>query len=180
MVQSFRKNIKGVIGAFLIVIIASSVALQVQRQATLAAPIETKITASDGVSGDYFSWSVFIDGNYAIVGAPFDDDNGNDSGSAYIFKKTGGVWSQIKKLTASDGAAGDHFGQSVSIAGNYAIVGAPWDNSELGSAYMFKQDQGGADQWGQIKKLTASDGAAGDHFSESVAIDGDYAIVGAI
>src|SRR6056297_1943458 len=86
-----------------------------------------KILASDGAAGDVFGHSVSISGDYAIVGACYDDDNGNGSGSAYIYyKEQGGTgnWGQVKKITASDGAADDYFGTSVSISGNYAIVGA--------------------------------------------------------
>ena len=67
-----------------------------------------------------------------------------------------------KKLLAGDGAADDYFGYSVSISGDTAIVGAYWDDDNgdsSGSAYIFSRDQGGADNWGQVKKLTASDGA---------------------
>ena len=87
-----------------------------------------------------------------------------------------------KKLTASDGAADDLFGWSVSISGDTAIVAAPGDDdhgSDSGSAYIFSRDQGGADNWGQVKKLIASDGAADDCFGGSVSISGDTAIVGA-
>jgi len=85
---------------------------------------ESKLTASDGASGDLFGKSVSISGNYAIVvGAYQDDDDGDSSGSAYVFERTGSGWIQRAKLTASDGTTGDFFGTTVSISGNYAIVG---------------------------------------------------------
>jgi len=100
-----------------------------------------KITASDGADGDIFGRSVSISGDYAIVGAFWDDDNGIDSGSAYIFKRSGTSWAEEAKLTASDGAAIDQFGWSVSISGEYAIVGAHLDDdngADSGSAYIFE------------------------------------------
>jgi len=136
---------------------------------------QQKLTDSDGAAGDYFSWSVSISGDYAIVGVRFDDDNGNGSGSAYIFKRDVASWSQQAKLLASDGAANELFGYSVSISGDYAIVGAH-QNYNKGSAYIFKRDVA---SWSQQAKLTASDGAAADYFGCSVSISGDYAIVGA-
>ena len=132
-----------------------------------------KLTASDAAYGDYFGSSVAISGNYAIVGAYKDDDKGGESGSAYIFNVQTGE--ELYKLTASDGAANDQFGYSVAISGNYAIVGAYGDDaSASGSAYIFKVNTGT-----QYRKLTASDGAEEDYFGYSVAISGNYAIVGA-
>jgi hypothetical protein len=137
---------------------------------------QAKLTASDGAAVDLFGRSVSISGDYAIVGADYDDDNGSASGSAYVFLRSGTSWSQQAKLTASDGAAGDRFGWSVSVSGDYAIVGAYGDNSSKGSAYIFKWD---GSTWSEEAKLTASDGAGSDYFGYSVSISGDYAIVGA-
>jgi hypothetical protein len=134
-----------------------------------------KLTASDGAAEDDFGVSVAISGTTAIVGALDDDDNGTDSGSAYLFDTTTGT--QIAKLTASDGAANDKFGSRVAISGTTAIVGAVWDNdngTDSGSAYLFDTTTGN-----QLFKLTASDGAANDLFGISVAISGTIAIVGA-
>jgi len=99
-----------------------------------------KIVASDGADFDWFGISVSISGDYALVGASKDDDNGSDSGSAYIFKRSGTSWAEEAKLTASDGVSGDEFGYSVSISGDYAIVGAFRDDDNglsSGSAYIF-------------------------------------------
>jgi FG-GAP repeat len=144
-----------------------------------------KLTASDGAEGENFGSSVSISGDTAIVGAKYDDDKGSESGSAYIFSRNhGGTdnWGEVKKLTASDGAAIDHFGISVSINEDTAIVGAEWDDDKgisSGSAYIFSRNHGGTDNWGEVKKLTASDGAAKDFFGISVSISGDTTIVGA-
>jgi cysteine-rich repeat protein len=140
----------------------------------------TKITAGDGAESDSFGSFVSISGDYAVAGAPYHNAS---IGSAYIFYKDQDGpdnWGQIKELTASDGVAGDDFGQSVSISGTNVIVGAYRANSDQGAAYIFYKDQGGPGIWGQVKKLTASDAASGDEFSEnSVSIQGSYAIVGA-
>ena len=138
-----------------------------------------KLTAADGAVLDGFGISVAISSDAAIVGAYGDDDNGNSSGSAYIFQRDAGGWIQVQKLTAADGAAGDSFGYSVAISGDTAIVGAYYDDdngADFGSAYIFQRDAGA---WSQVQKLTAADGATEDFFGYSVAISGDAAIVGA-
>lgn len=101
------------------------------------------------------------------------------SGSAYIFHRDGTAWTQQAKLTANDAAAGDWFGWSVSLGGEYAIIGATRDSDagpSSGSAYIFKRE---GNTWTQQAKLTASDAAEGDFFGGAVSLDGDYAIVGA-
>ncbi len=138
-----------------------------------------KLLASDGTAGDLFGSSVSISGDYAIVGAKSDDDHGSYSGSAYIFKFDGATWVQQQKLHALDSTNGDYFGQSVSISGDYAIIGALFDDdngNESGSAYIFNFD---GTNWVQQQKLIASDGVADDCFGYSVSINGDHAIVGA-
>jgi hypothetical protein len=135
-----------------------------------------KLTASDGGPLEFFGDSVAMDGDYAIVGVPSDDGNAEGSGSAYIFKRDGDSWIEEAKLLASDGAADDSFGHSVSIDGDYAIIGANWKGAYVGAAYIFKRD---GSTWTEEAKLTASDGAAWEFFGWSVSISGDYAIVGA-
>jgi len=138
-----------------------------------------KLTANDGAAGDNFGISVAISGEMAIVGAHQDDDLGSNSGSAYVFERVNGAWTQTAKLTADDGAEDDLFGWSVAVDGDTAFVGAHQDDdrgSFSGSAYVFERI---GDEWTQIAKLAALDGAAGDRFGSSVAIDGDTAIVGA-
>ena len=137
---------------------------------------QQKLTASDGQGGDNFGFSVSISGDYAIVGAAFDDGQSSNTGSAYIFTRSGTTWTQQQKLTASDEQNGDDFGASVSISGDYAIIGADEVGSSTGSAYIFTRS---GTTWTQQQKLTASDAASGDHFGFSVSISGDYAIVGA-
>ena len=121
-----------------------------------------KLTASDGAAGDRFGYSVAVDGDTAVAGAFGDADNGSASGSAYVFTRESGVWSQSAKLTATDGARGDYFGWSVAVDGDTAVVGALFDDdngSQSGAAYVFTRESG---VWSQSAKLTSSDGAAGD------------------
>jgi cyclophilin family peptidyl-prolyl cis-trans isomerase len=132
-----------------------------------------KVTASDGNAGDWLGFAVSIDADYAILGAPGDN---NSTGVAYIFKYNNGNWVQQEKLTASDGAAGDYFGGSVSISANHAIIGAPGDDNYTGSAYIFECNDG---NWTQQAKLLAYQGIPGDWFGQSVSVSGDCAIVGA-
>jgi uncharacterized repeat protein (TIGR01451 family) len=142
---------------------------------------EAKLVASDGAAYDYFGYSVALSGERVIVGAYADDDRGASSGSVYIFERDeSGEWQQEAKLTAGDGSSNDYFGYSVAMSGNWAIVGAPYDDdqgSSSGSAYIFERDENG--DWSQAAKLTAGDYAYSAYFGYSVAIDGDRVIVGA-
>jgi hypothetical protein len=104
----------------------------------------------------------------------------SDQGSAYVFTRSGNTWTQEAKLTAGDGAAADQFGYSVALDGDTALIGAYADNvganRDQGSAYVFTRS---GTAWTQQVKLTAGDGAAGDFFGNSVALDVDTAMVGA-
>ncbi len=140
---------------------------------------QAKLLASDGSANNHFSSSVSIDGDYAIIGAYHDDDNGDFSGSAYIFTRSGSTWTEQAKLLAIDGQAGDEFGYSVSIDGDYAIVGArneDYNGEDSGSAYIFTRS---GSTWTHQAKLTAINGEADDEFGCSVSINGEWAIVGA-
>jgi hypothetical protein len=137
------------------------------------------LTANDTAAGDEFGRSVALVGDTAVVGAPFDDDNGNNSGSAYVFTRNGTDWSQQAKLTASDGATGDNLGTSVDLVNDTALVGAPKgdvDGDDSGSVYTFTRS---GTMWRQSAKLTASDAADGDAFGQAVDVAGDTTVVGA-
>lgn len=140
---------------------------------------QQKLTAADGAAGDFFGWAVAIDGDTLIVGARGDDDLGSTSGSAYVFVRTAGIWTQQQKITAADGAAGDQLGFYVSIEGETALLAAPTDDdngADSGSTYVFVRS---GTVWSQQQKLTAADGASGDEFGFSVSVSGDTAVVGA-
>lgn len=143
-----------------------------------------QLTPSDGSSNDYFGVSVSISGDYVIVGAYYNDDNG----AAYIFEKPSTGWAnatETAKLTASDGDDDDFFGNSVSISGDYVIVGAYGDDdvtSYSGAAYIFEKPSTGWVDATETAKLTASDvadAAYGYQFGTSVSISEEYAVVGA-
>jgi hypothetical protein len=143
---------------------------------------QTKLTASDAATGDYFGWSTSLsdDSNTAIVGAVGEGTTGSNAGSVYIFSRSGSTWSQQAKLQASDAASSDNFGWSTSLSedGNTAIASTPWKNSSTGAAYIFTRS---GSTWSQQAKLTASDAASNDYFGYSVSIsdDGNTAVVGA-
>ena len=137
-----------------------------------------KVIAVDRAPDDQFGWSVSLTLDRVIVGAPGNDDAGSESGSAYIFDLVNGTWTLVAKLVASDAAAGDRFGSSVAIVGDFAAVGAESDNhgglANAGSVYVFRKL--GA-TWGQVAKLTNSDAQAGDELGSSVAIADNGAII---
>ena len=134
---------------------------------------EVKITASDGADNDRFGWSVAMSDTKVVAGAVMDDDAGGSSGSAYVYNLDG---TGEVKITASDAAANDQFGQSVAISDTKVIVGAYADDDagiNSGSAYVYNLDGTGE------QKITASDAAAGDLFGCSVAISDTKIVVGA-
>jgi hypothetical protein len=140
---------------------------------------QAKLIASDGTMSDYFGWSVALsgDGDTALAGAYLGNVDANiDQGSAYIFTRSGTIWTQRAKLTASDGAAADQFGYAVALDDDAALVGVPGDDVDRGAAYVFT---GSGATWSQRARLTASDRAVGDAFGWSVALSGNTALVGA-
>ena len=105
-------------------------------------------------------------------------------GAAYVFfRDQGGAdqWGQVKKLIASDGAANDDFGSEVFINDDAILVGADCcsDDPVPGKAYLFIRNQGGLDAWGEVTRLTASDGTAGDLFGRSISLSQNTLIIGA-
>ncbi len=140
---------------------------------------EAELLASDGAAGDEFGTWVALEGDTALAGAPFDRDQGLNSGSAYVFVRTGTTWTQQAKLAAEDGAYAYWFGVSVALSGNIALVGALGANGTAfasGAAYAFVRS---GTTWTQEAKLVASDGASGDDFGSSVALSGNTAVIGA-
>ncbi len=140
-----------------------------------------RLTASDAAAGDqFFAAALSADGQYALVGAQWDDDGGKQSGSAYVFKRSGDGWTETAKLTASDAAPGDLFGNPVALSadGAYAAIAAFGDDRPLvnnGSVYVFART---GDTWTQQAKLAPGDSTSTDHhiqFGTEVALSGDGA-----
>ena len=139
-----------------------------------------KLTAFDATGYDYFGKHVAISGDTVVIGADGDDDNGASSGSAYIYQRApiSGIFAQVAKLTASDAAADDRFGNSVAVSGDTVVIGAYGDSSNSGSAYLFEKSATGWGNATETAKLTASDAAVDDRFGQ-VAISGDTVVIGA-
>ncbi|MFP4597462.1 MAG: FG-GAP repeat protein, partial [Persicimonas sp.] len=144
-----------------------------------------KLVASDPAEDDGFGWSVSASGDVVAIGAGNADANGLDSGAAYVFERDqGGAdnWGEVKKIVGSDTAIGDHLGGSISLDGDVLVAGASRDytnGTRTGSAHVFERDEGGADNWGEVKKLVASDYSTNARFGIGVSVSGDVVVVGA-
>ena len=144
-----------------------------------------KLFASDPAQDDQFGHDVHINEDYAIVGSVFNDDNGVNSGSAYVYgRNQGGTnnWGVIKKLLPSDGSVLDNFGSSVSILGSLVAVGARTKSNtgqRGGAVYLFSKDEGGASNWGQINKLEPNTFSPSVRFGWSIDFGNGYLVVGA-
>ena len=143
---------------------------------------QAKITASDGASSDGFGHGVAIstDGNYAIIGSYNDDDTASNSGSAYIYIRSGTSWTQQAKINASDAASNDFFGNSVAINadGTIVAVGARKEDSNKGAVYLFTRT--GA-SWSQSQKIVSTSAhAANAYFGKSVGLSdtGNRLVIG--
>lgn len=128
-----------------------------------------QFVASDGAASDWFGYRVAVsaDGSTVVVGA---EEVDSQRGAVYVYRWNGSSWVEIK-LTASDPAAGDSFGYSVSVSadGNIVVVGAPGDDSQQGAAYAYRWN---GSTWAETR-ISAEDGVAGDRFGNSVAVSGD-------
>lgn len=137
------------------------------------------LTAPDAWPGDYFGFSVAIDGERALVSCPYDDDRGTNAGAAWMFEREAGGWAAVTKLVSADSHAFDAFGTSVALHRDRAIVGAPSRDAggpNRGAAYVFER---WGSTWVEEHRLTASDGADEDAFGISVDLWGLQAVVGA-
>ena len=123
---------------------------------------------------DYFGLSVSVSGDTAVIGAY--NKNGSNRGAAYVFVRSGGVWTQQAELTAADGVANDCFGISVSVSGDTAVIGANCMTGYRAAAYVFVRSGGG---WTQQAEWTASDGVALAYFGSTVSVSGDTTVIGA-
>ena len=141
---------------------------------------DQKLTAIERADNDRFGFSVDIDGDTMVVGAPFTDTLATDSGSAFVFVRSGDSWTQQAELIRENNRPDfDRFGQSVAISGDTIVVGAPFNNAgqpSSGSAYVFTRS---GTTWTLEAEISAADLAANDFFGGSVAIDGDTIVAGA-
>ena len=131
-----------------------------------------KLIPTDVAAYDYFSHSLTIDGNIAVITSIFDDDNGERSGSAYIFTKINGIWTQTQKLIPHDGAVDDRFGSKSYISGDSLVI----TGANYGSIYIFTNKNG---FWSQEQKLTPNNVTPDDRFGISLSIDSNVIMVGA-
>lgn len=146
--------------------------------------LQQKLAANDAADGDGFGFSVALDGDTAVIGARNDDItvammDHQDQGSVYVFTRSGGVWTQQQKLTASDGDTADQLGYAVSVETDTLIAGAfLGDPGNRGAAYVFTRSMG---VWTQQQKLnaTAMMGVNVSAFGQAVGVDGETVIVGA-
>ena len=142
--------------------------------------LQSVLLATDGTESDRFGAAVAAHGDLVVVGARWEDANGENSGSAYVFRRTDQTWTPEGKLVGSDTAAGDNFGHVVAVSSGTIVVGA-YAHSELpdyytGAAYVFEHD---GLSWQQQAKLAPPGSQARDNFGTSVAVDGDLLVVGA-
>ena len=147
--------------------------------ATSTTYTETRLLANDIDRGDQFGLAVAIQGNVAVVGAPWDSPLGFATGAAYVFEKTTSGWQLQQKLTADDSPSFRLFGASVAIDGDRIVVGAYGDQDGgnfAGAAYVFVRS---GSTWVQEQKLTGSENSIADAFGFSVAIEGDTIVCGA-
>ena len=134
--------------------------------------------------GDQFGWSVAVEGDIVVVGAHAYDGGATlvNSGAAYVFTRTSGVWSQAARLTATFPEAYAFFGGSVALDGNTLAIGSRLYDAGgrlgAGAAYVFTKDSG-TGVWSQAAKLTASTSLQLAYLGYSLAVDGDTVLVGA-
>lgn len=140
--------------------------------------LQQKLLAPDGGDRGFFGTSVSLSGDTALIGARGDDDAGSFSGAAYVFVRSGSTWTLEQKLVAPDGAAGDNLGTAVSVSGDTALLGAPYDDdqgSNTGSVYVYVRNGG---VWTLEQKLLSSSTTTGQRFGDRVVLAGDDALVG--
>ena len=140
-----------------------------------------KIIPTSGVIGQRFGTSIDMSSNRAIVGAPLGGASASGTGAAYIFERSGSTWSQQAFITQASDAGG--FGYSVALHGDYAAIGAPYDESDTaswtntGSVFIYKWS---GTNWQQMAKLTAPSEGNNLLFGVDVALDAGRLVVGTL
>ncbi len=144
-----------------------------------------KIFSEQTDHGDHFGSSLALDGDTLVVGVPRDDIVGiNRTGRAVIFERNEGgpnQWGEVQIIQASDAAAEDFFGTSVTVSGDFVAVGAIGKDTlggESGAVYVYFRNAGDLDAWGEVKKIVASDGSGGQRFGRAVALRDNLLLVG--
>lgn len=143
----------------LIPLVLGASALVVPAAAAAAPPpFDQRIEAQDNDIFDLFGQSVDIDGRFAVIGAPGDDEEAQDAGAAYVFEQQGDTWVEVQKLTAGDDASSsDEFGFDVAIARDIIAVGARWNDEaafDAGAVYVFERQ---GTSWNEVAKLLPND-----------------------
>jgi len=138
---------------------------------------EAKLVPEDGADGDLFGYDVDLEGATLVVGSPWSDPVGQQSGSAYVYAGDGsGGWSLVTELLASNAGPDSNFGHAVALSGDRIAVGAPYEDSVLfdsGAVYVFERNHGGHGAWGQTARLLAADLSAQDLFGYRIDLEGD-------
>lgn len=139
-----------------------------------------------GAASDQFGFAVGIDADHVVIGAPQNDEGGNNRGGAYVYRRDlggAGNWGQVSKLLGADALNNDEFGRAVAISENVVLIGMPFagqsNQSRWGVAFAFARDLGGPDQWGVAEKIIAPDNTNNDEFAYSVALSCGTAVIGA-
>jgi hypothetical protein len=154
--------------------------VHVFRRACAGFAHEAELTASDGAALDGFGQALALDGDTLLVGAYKHDAAGSNAGAAYVFARSGTTWSEVAELVPPAGSDGAWFGYSVALAGDTALVGAPFRvDPVLGGGAAFVFERAGA-AWNAAGELAPANGAPGDAIGWSVALSGDHAAVGAL
>jgi len=136
----------------------------------------TRIVSLNPAAQDYFGETVAISGDYAVVGCANKDENGANSGAVYVYHRTGvNAWASVTKITQPTPQAYDMFGVSVSISGDYILVGATGKDEGIGTAFVFRRT--GANEWADVTELSPSDAEEDYSIGFAVSISGDYALV---
>jgi len=157
---------------------SGSAYVYVRNPATNLWTEQQKLLASDGADKDHFGYSVSISGDTVIVGAYGNDDSGTNRGSAYIFVRNAGTWTEQQKLLNSNGQINDLFGLSVSISGDTVVVSAEGEDdggSQAGAAFIYVRN---GTTWTEQQKLLPSDKKTNTYFGRPVAISGDTVVIG--
>ena len=136
---------------------------------------EAVLTGSDVEIGDQFGADVDLDDNYIIIGSPI---HNAEQGAGYVFRRTSGEWGSVEegKIESAVGAPGDRLGTSVSLSGNFAMLGAPQSDGALGASYLFERD---GLIWLQQTRFVSPDQEGADQVGQDVALDGEHALIGA-